>query len=73
MYLGANFTPVNWYFDGPQGCCPRSDGDLVDLEYAWCDSWILHGPLGKKYGSQFHNTSTQQVQQQHKDLIGSPV
>ena len=72
MYLGANFTPVNWYFDGPQGCCPRN-GDLVDLEYAWCDSWILHGPLGKKYGSQSPQYKYPLVQQQHKDLMDSPV
>jgi len=72
MYLGAKFTPVNWYFDGPQGCCPRN-GDLVDLEYAWCDSWILHGPLGKKYGSQYPQYKYPLVQQQHKDLMDTPV
>jgi len=44
-YLGAKFTPINWIFEGPEGCCPRL-GDLVDLDFAWCDSWILHGPLG---------------------------
>ena len=71
MYLGANFTPINWYFDGPQGCCPRT-GDLVDLEYAWCDSWILHGPLGKKYGNQ-NQYRYPAVQQQHKDLMDVPV
>ena len=72
MYLGAKFTPVNWYFDGPEGCCPRT-GDLVDLEYAWCDSWILHGPLGKKYGSQYPQYKYPLVQQQHKDLMDTPV
>jgi hypothetical protein len=73
MYLGAKFTPVNWYFDGPQGCCPMT-GDLVDLEYAWSDSWILHGPLGKKYGGGISQQyKYPMVQQQHKDLIDSPV
>ena len=72
MYLGAKFTPINWIFEGPQGCCPRY-GDLVDLEYAWCDSWILHGPLGKKYGTQSPQYKYPQVQQQHKDLMDSPV
>tara|TARA_R100000700_G_C3080681_1_gene86525 strand:- start:34 stop:600 length:567 start_codon:yes stop_codon:yes gene_type:complete len=41
---------------------------MVDLEYAWCDSWILHGPLGKKYGNQ-NQYRYPLVQQQHKDLI----
>ena len=71
MYLGAKFTPINWAFEGPQGCCPRNV-DLVDLEYAWCDSWILHGPLGKKYGNQ-NQYRYPQVQAQHKDLMDSPV
>ena len=68
MYLGAKFTPVNWRIES---CCPNQ-GDLVDLEYAWCDSWILHGPLGKKYGSP-GQLKYPQVQQQHKDLMDSPV
>ena len=67
MYLGMNFTPINWVFEGPPGCCPRT-ADLVDLEYAWCDSWILHGELGKKYGNQ-NQYRYPLVQQQHKDLI----
>ena len=71
MYLGARFTPINWVFEGPQGCCPRT-ADLVDLEYAWCDSWILHGPLGKKYGNS-QQYKYPQVQAQHKDLMDSPV
>ena len=71
MYLGAKFTPINWAFEGPQGCCPRNV-DLVDLEYAWCDSWILHGPLGKKYGNS-QQYKYPQVQAQHKDLMDSPV
>ena len=71
MYLGAKFTPINWAFEGPQGCCPRNV-DLVDLEYAWCDSWILHGPLGKKYGNS-QQYKYPQVQQQHKDLMDTPV
>jgi hypothetical protein len=72
MYLGMNFTPINWVFEGPEGCCPRT-ADLVDLEYAWCDSWILHGPLGKKYGNSNPQLKYPLVQQQHKDLIDSPV
>ena len=72
MYLGAKFTPIKWIFEGPVGCCPRY-GDLVDLDYAWCDSWILHGPLGKKYGSQSPQYKYPQVQQQHKDLMDTPV
>ena len=72
MYLGAKFTPINWIFEGPEGCCPRY-GDLVDLEYAWSDSWILHGPLGKKYGTGNPQYKYPMVQQQHKDLIDPPV
>jgi len=68
-YLGAKFTPINWEV---QGCCPNY-GDLVDLEYAWCDSWILHGPLGKKYGFGNPQYKYPLVQQQHKDLIDTPV
>jgi hypothetical protein len=64
-YLGAKFTPVNWEF---VSCCPNQ-GDLVDLEYAWCDSWILHGPLGKKYGAATPQYNYPMVQQQHKDLM----
>jgi len=71
-YLGAKFTPVNWIFEGPEGCCPRY-GDLVDLEFAWCDSWILHGPLGKKYGNSNPQYKYPLVQQQHKDLMETPV
>ena len=69
MYLGAKFTPVNWEVET---CCPNQ-GDLVDLEYAWSDSWILHGPLGKKYGVPVPQLKYPQVQQQHKDLMDSPV
>ena len=69
MYLGAKFTPVNWEV---VTCCPNQ-GDLVDLEYAWCDSWLLHGPLGKKYGVASPQYKYPMVQQQHKDLMDSPV
>jgi hypothetical protein len=65
MYLGAKFTPVNWEV---VSCCPNQ-GDLVDLDYAWCDSWILHGPLGKKYGVGNPQYKYPLVQQQHKDLM----
>ena len=72
-YLGARFTPVNWVFEGPEGCCPRR-ADLVGLEYAWCDSWILHGELGKKYGMPDNPQYRYPlVQQRHKDLMDSPV
>ena len=73
-YLGAKFTPVNWKFEPGGGlqCCPRQV-DLIGLEYAWCDSWILHGPLGQKYGNQNPQYKYPQVQQQHKDLMDSPV
>ena len=73
-YLGANFTPVNWQFEpgGSVQCCPRQV-DLIGLEFAWCDSWILHGPLGKKYGNINPQYRYPLVQQQHKDLMDSPV
>ena len=72
-YFGAKFTPVNYTFEGSgPNCCPRQV-DFVDLEYAWCDSWILHGPLGKKYGTQNLQYRYPLVQQQHKDLMDTPV
>lgn len=71
-YLGAKFTPVNWDFQGPEGCCPRQV-DLIGLEYLWCDSWILHGPVGRKYGDSNPQYRYPLVQQQHKDLMDSPV
>lgn len=73
-YLGAKFTPVNWQFEpgGSIGCCPRQV-DLVDLEYAWCDSWLLHGPLGQKYGPGVPQLRYPLVQRQHKNLIESPA
>ncbi|MEC8729652.1 MAG: hypothetical protein VXX66_02455, partial [Actinomycetota bacterium] len=70
-YLGANFTPINWIFQGPAGCCPTL-GPITDLEYFWCDSWILHGQPGQTYGTNGKQTYPR-VQQQHKDLIDSPV
>jgi hypothetical protein len=73
MYQGMNLTPINWVFEGPsEDCCPKT-GDLVDLEYAWCDSWILHGPLGKKYGNSNPQYRYPLVQNQHKDLLDTPV
>ena len=72
-YLGAKFTPINWVFEpgGEIDCCPRY-GDQVGLDFLWCDSWILHGKVGQKYGpsSQLRYPL---VQQQHKDLLDSPV
>ena len=57
MYLGAKFTPINWIFEGPEGCCPRY-GDLVDL---WSMLGVTHGScmdrLVKNTASQMHNTS----------------
>ncbi len=64
MYLGQNYTPVNW--DAPGGI--PNTFDLTNLEYFWCDSWILHGEPGKKYGA-FGTPKYPQVQQQHADLI----
>lgn len=70
-YLGAKFTPVNWLFQGPEGCCPTL-GPITDLEYFWCDSWILHGSPGQTYGPNGQQAYPR-VQQQHKGLIDSPV
>ena len=70
-YLGAKFTPVNWRFEpgGEIQCCPRQV-DIIGLDYLWCDSWILHGPVGQKYQNQLRYPL---VQQQHKDLMDTPV
>lgn len=70
-YLGAKFTPVNWLFQGPEGCCPTL-GPITDLEYFWCDSWILHGQPGQTYGEN-GKQAYPRVQQRYKDLIESPV
>ena len=68
MYLGQNYTPVNWEVQAGS-CCPNTY-DLVGLEYFWCDSWILSGEPGRKYG-QNQQMIYPQVQAQHKDLIQS--
>lgn len=70
-YLGAKFTPVNWVFEGGDGCCPRQV-DAIGTDFLWCDSWILHGEVNKKYGTN-NQLRWPLVQQQHKDLIDTPV
>jgi hypothetical protein len=66
MYLGQNYTPVNWAVP-PGTCCPNTFG-LTGLEYLWCDSWILHGEPGRRYG-QNQRLAYPSVQKQHADLI----
>ena len=64
MYLGQNYTPVNW--DTVSGV--PNTFDPVGLDYFWADSWVLHGEPGKKYGA-FSQLKYPQVQAQYTNLI----